>query len=451
MSKVRAVDFYSEKPPPRIIGTESECSLQTKINSSKLSGYISTEAIRKSGHYAVQTFLDNGFRVYVDVGFLEVDTPECLGPSQAAAADYAGILLLKSIVEHSDQEHHGLYRFTGTQIGQEKETNGYHENFLIPSGVVNHQLMDSVLVSHLTSRIWSFAGNVQKSFSLSQKIGGIADPPLARQLERQTTKKPMALLLAANIDGATIGKNPDWARVEVRFADTGFSRTNRFLSLATTSLVLRLIEHASLINKDRLENLSFIKPADTALIFSNDLTFNKTAQTQCGKNISALDYQILLATEAKSLADKIELPGDEIQAIDLWLDVCDRLKRVDLDSKKYAGLLTILDFAPRHRFLHKNFPEEIINSNNPDVVRANLIWDRLLPEGGAMRYWSTVGSQFIAEETVLGLLREPPQTRAHNRAMLIRNNRGRIEFVNWSGVSTKTGYNRLNDPYDYSY
>jgi len=52
----RPEDFFSESPPARIIGTESECNIQSREGLSEYS-YISAEAIAASGHNALVSSL----------------------------------------------------------------------------------------------------------------------------------------------------------------------------------------------------------------------------------------------------------------------------------------------------------------------------------------------------------------------------------------------------------
>lgn len=447
MYHVRPNDFYSETPPPRIIGTESECSIQNP-NNTPIHDYISRKSLRNSGLNTVGGFLDNGFKVYVDVGFLEIDTPECLGPKQAAAADYAAILLLGKIVEQSGKPHDGLYRFTGTMIAEDIKTNGYHENLMIPRSIAENEQLDTVFASHLASRVWSFAGGVQDNFCLSQKIKGIIEPSIERHnLSRRTANKPMAMIPPNDED--TIGNTNDWARLEIRFADTGFSLTGRYLSLAASSLAVRLLEHQDLINAERIIDYSFKKQVVSANVFSRDLSFKKTVPTLEGKSISALDYQEVLASEAQALSYKIELPDDEVDAIGLWIDVIDRLRQADLSIGEYAGLLSVLDFAPRHKYLTTRFPEELIHSGNNDVITANLLWDRVSPIGGGMKYWRAVGSKYVSEDDVAQVLTTPPRTRASIRANIIKSDGlSKLEAANWSCIYRNGFKINFDSPYN---
>jgi len=81
-------DFFSDNPPARIIGTESECNIQESKPHSVVE-YVSSESINAIGIKNAHGFLDNGMRIYVDVGHIEIAKAESFGAIEAAASDIA--------------------------------------------------------------------------------------------------------------------------------------------------------------------------------------------------------------------------------------------------------------------------------------------------------------------------------------------------------------------------
>lgn len=451
---VRPQDFYGEQPPERIIGTESECNVQLIPDSEIfLVNYMSDEAVEAAGYQKAGSYLDNGYKIYPDVGHFEICTPESLGPRRAAAADAAGIVVLSNIIEASGHEHRGVHRHSGTIIGTTQRTTGYHENFLMPRSLASSPLVYSVIASFLTSRFQSMAGIVaEEGFQLSQKVKGIGNPPITSNYARRTGhgNKPMAMIPPEQGDADTIG-NPEWARLEVRFADTGFSRTARFLGLSATSLALRVVEHPEIIDMTKLTDWSFKNFAAAARVFNKDLSFSAVAETMSGKQISAMDYQLALVEACAKLADKIELPADEAAAIRLWQRVCDLLKQQD-HAEGFGGMLLLAtDFAPRYRYLRKKFATEDIKSSNlqgsPNPVEVNLSWDRILPKGGAMTYWEKQPTPYVSDQDVQDALKGKSGTRAEARGKLIRRYGKAITGINWARVVTEDRAYDLSDSY----
>jgi proteasome accessory factor A len=461
---IQPAAFLSDTPPPRTIGSECEYNIQNKIGDIFISHpvYISQQAARKARIRKFERFLGNGGKMYVDVGHLEYDSPECLGPRQAAAADLAGVVVMQRIVTASRQPHHGMYRVGGTYMRDPNEdqedpikgnTSGYHENYLLARATSGKPLMDTLIPAYLATRIWAMSGTLRNTFVLSQKADGIGGIPLVRTLERRTDQgmKPMAIIPPPNIDCDTIG-SPEWARLEVRFADPGLSPTVRFLSFAATSLVLRMIEHEEKIRKMekidnvRLRDLALIEPAIAARCISRDLSLRETVKTLDGKRMTAIDIQEALATIALQLADVVELPSDEVEAAGLWLDICDDLRASNPAKGEWGGLRTQLDVAAKHRALLRKYPAKDLYSDNRKAMADTLAWDRVLPAGGALQWWPNFSSP-VSQDAIDSFVYNPPQTRAMIRAKYINQKRAELQSMDWAVLCARDEVISLFDPY----
>ena len=249
-----------------------------------------------------------------------------------------------------------------------------------------------------------------------------------------------------------MGRANGWARAEIRFADPGLSPTTTYLSLATTSLVIRLIEQQKKIDLERLRAYAFSDPLEAAIRFNEDLSLKATAKTRNGAYITAIDYQELLADAALELSEEIKLPTDEVLAINLWFNILDRLRSANFSEGEDAGLTKFLNFVPKYRFLRKRLNGKHISSHNPRAVEASLRWDRILPLGGAAIYWANVSSlPFIDVEKVDDFVHRAPDTRARVRGRLVAGSAGRPNSIDWSKVGfPHKNPIRLNDPYNSS-
>lgn len=454
--------FMSETPPARTIGSECEYNLQNLDvdgNSIDLSKYIVPKAVEAAGLTRVGYFLSNGGKLYLDVGHIEYDTPECLGPKQAAAADLAGMVVMQHIINGSGQPHRGLYRLAGTYMAGKKDyqgslvldgrTSGYHENYLIPRIMARDGMIDKLIPAHLVSRIWAMGGAIKVGgYEYSQKADGIGGPPITRVVERRTKhgSKPMAMIPSVASDEDTIG-SPHWSRLEVRFGDPTTSPTTRYLGFAATSLVLRMVEQQERIGTERLNKLELADPVLAAYLFSSDLSLNRTVETTQGSRLSLINIQEELATIAIELSNVIELPEDEKEAAHLWLNIVEQLKKSSPHEAKYGELLKTTDVAAKHFYLMSKHTAEEISTNNNNVLNESLAWDRTLPEGGGMKWWRHFPSP-IKQEDVDTLVSEAPPTRAAIRALLINDPAVEITSMNWAQVEVKgRGKIKLRDPY----
>lgn len=443
-------DFFSTAPPERIIGAECEYDIQTDPEI-KNSDFISPRALGKLGVKAVEAksnsgpyyFLSNGGKIYQDVGeHIEYATPECLGPRQATAADMAGTMLVASMVETTDIPHRGLfrsasmYRRKSDETGNsavDEATRGYHENYLIPRELTEVSQLEKIIPTYLASRIWAMGGMLRDEFSISQKAWGIGGSPFEHRRKRLTDhgQKPMCILPPDKSDG-DVTRNPKWARLEVRFADPTQSPTARFLSFAATSLVLRMLEHDHIVRKD-LDKLAIKNPTEASYLFASDLTLRQTVTMEDGRQMSALDIQEALTEIAHKVSKEVDLPNDEEEALDLWIDICDKLRATQPDQIDYNDTIFQIEFAARHYYLARKNGTQPLRYGEMSAYR-NLEWDRVAPLGRGRKWWSRFPSPHIDLAQVDHLIAEPPlDTRARWRAEAISEDT-HFEHISWTEV-----------------
>lgn len=448
--------FFSEEPPQRIVGVECEYNIQAfdhEGSEVSLYRYIAENAIRAAGLRNIGQFLSNGAKLYVDVDHLEYCTPESLGPYQAAAADMAGIQVMKDIVERSEVEHRGIYRISGSTIDEEKKqtyTNGVHENYMIPASIAYDHVMTGLLSSHLGSRVWAMNGNVSaNTYEFSQKINGIGGNPFEWEVQRQTTsgRKPMALLRTADDD--TVGDNR-WMRAEVRFADPQQSYEGRKLSLASTSVVLHIAEQQKLLQRAGLGNFDDIiihNPVPRAKEFMKDLSLKGTAETLSGRKVTALDIGEQLALKALALSELILLPSDELDGAHNWIATIDALRRSNPAKAQYDPyLLQRFDIAAKHHVLRRTGSFEAGDA----VAKArSLQWDRIIPRGIGMKYFDKISQTDTS--AIEQLKTTAPKTRAKIRAEYITKHSDDDvkKSVSWAYAGRGTLVKSFSDPYGY--
>lgn len=448
MNKIVPHDFYSDEPPDRIIGIEKECSIQPE-GMLETSDYISKDARIAAGYRCLGNFMDNGFKGYVDLNFAEIATGEARGPHQAATVDAAVNVVLTDIVNASGLPHRGVFVNSGLVIDGNETSNGYHINYLIPRKIYRTKLFQQIIASSLASSMWTMSGMVgREGFEISQKVSGIGGPALSTNMDRRAYQgyKPMAMVPPISYEKDTVGGR-GWARLEVRFADSGFSRRAKELGFAATSLALRLLEHPTAADTDSLYKFSFEHPATAAKLFSKDLTFKQTAPTLDGKNITWLDYQEQLVNAYSDLKKRIKLPDDEVSAIPYIAYIIDQLRQSDFSKNEYGKLPMILDFAARHMYLSSKFDSHDLHSANKDAVSASLSWDRILPSGGGIKYWSQFQPKGLTDDIVAHASRVPQVTRAAIRSRIIRQHVIGETDIAWNYAYINNVKHYMNDVY----
>lgn len=450
-----AEDFHSDYPPERIIGLECEYDPQYKGTDDKeATVFITDEAIEKAGLSRSGKFLSNGAGLYPEIGqHLEYDSPECLGPKAAAAADIAGALTMARIVERAGVPYKGLFRLTGSYKASNdpkkpiSRTSGYHENLLIPRDIAHTDLLRAVIPSFLATRLWAMDGTLRNKFVFSQKAWGIGGVPIAYAYTRQVAHGDKPMCIIRPNDDVVQGK--EWARAEIRFADAGLSPANRYLSLAVTSLIFRLLEHEGIIGSVRLSNLGLKRPAYTAKIFASDLSLGEVGETYSGRAMTALDIQEAFAELVVELSQRIGLPEDEENAIDMWLYIIDKLRSSNPEEGDYGPLTGILDIAAKHKYLLRHNSPEDLHNRNADAMQQSYMWDRVSPQGGAQKWWEAHRLSLVDYDAIERLVTEPPEdTRAGIRAYCIGESRVALEGVGWAVINLKNGRKISLHPYE---
>lgn len=448
--------FFNEEPPERIIGVEDEYDIQIPDrphpayeyrNSIQASDYITKEAIRATGLRVMGSYIENGGKIYQDVGHAEYCTPECLGPYQAAAADLAGMHVLSAVVQASGVEHNGLYRISGTwnSTSAYGTTNGIHENFMAPASIAYNRILPGIITSYYATRLAAMAGTVSRNkYIFSQKEHGIGGTPIERNLVRRTAhgSKPMALILKE--ESETVGNG--WLRLETRYADAPISLAARRHALATTSLMLRLVEHQNMFEEDEFDDIILNDPVAATHIFMRDLTLRKKAEVRSGQRLNMLDIQEKLAEKVLFLCERIKLPEDEVDAAKTWPVIIDAFRRSDPSKVEYDPyLLREYGVATKHYWLNRI---DTFSKGDAESKTRSMQWDRVLPPGNGIAMMSR---SKLVDPAIEELKVNAPLTRAAVRQQFIQENESdeKARVINWNGGLLNSMSIDFSDPYGY--
>lgn len=456
---IHAVD-YQNTAPHRRTGVEDEYNLQYPA-SEGFGGYIGDDALAAAGiaHHGYFLGKQGGRgKLYPDVGHLEFDTAECVGVASAAVADLDGIRIVSDIIDASGKPHNGLYRLAGTFIpnglvdnsgsrSSVGRTSGYHENYMIPRSISDDPLIDMLVPSILATRIYAMNGTLHKGgFVWSQKVWGSGGNPVERSLDRRTSHgdKPMLTIPPVSVDKDTIGAE-EFARGEVRVADPGMSLVARYAGLAAVSLGFRLIEHQRVLSRGKLERISLASPVDAAKEFAGDLTLKKTQTNRAGKQVTALNVAEQMLTQWHNLARRVELPPDEYFALQVVIPaLISALAASRPEKAEYSVEARMrLDAAARHTFIAKGKDPSLAVPDNKAAMQRNIEWDKVLPKGPGMKYWTAVTPNDPMAQAILAFARlNGVSPRAIERAAIIDNS-GRDTVQNWASYRDPAGMPHL--------
>ncbi len=456
--------------PERITGTETECDIQTPpdgwLNEISLL-YASTldRAGLRSTYYKQggTIWLSNGGSLHPDrANIVEYSSFESISRRVAAAGNLGSMRLVGRLCEA--QGNAELYQHSGTMIDDRISTLGNQHSSMTPLLAATEGLA-GVIDADQATRVWAWAGMVGLSgYELSQKARGIGTPTLYATPNRtQEGSKPMGWIRLNDKDVFT--EHGAWARSERRTQDIGFSRWAAYMNEVTNSLVHRFSEHSRVFNKKDhpFKTLPFVDPVDVLHSVSQDLTLSQAYVTKEGKTRTAIDTQRLIAKYGHYLRERVELPQEEFDGVDMLDDICDRLDRVDMPNGDVNSILYHVDFAPRFKYLLKHFGDiKRLHSRNHDAVARSLLWDRAYPSGPGLRFWDTRYARGEAPDPIGDALIDyhtthpDPKTRSAIRGAIAANpiTRWHIKEMSWPSISfsgVKSGPDKVDlrpDQYD---
>lgn len=407
-------------------------------------------------------FLPNGARLYLDVGsHPEYATAECATIEDAVAHDRAGEIIVdtmrKKLEESLAQDGTGgsIYLFKNN-VDSAGNSYGSHENYMIARSTRFSRLVAHLIPFLVTRQLLTGAGKVhptgptayghhhltsspgQASYSFSQR----ADHVWEESSSATTRSRPLI-----NTRDEPHGDAKRFRRLHVIVGDSTMSTTTTAMRLATTDLMLRMIEAGNAL-KDRT-----LKDPSLALRhISHDLTGTVTVELADGSTRSALDLQYEYLEEITRFIQAHGQHHDQIPwVLDLWERTLDAIERKD-----YSGIDTEIDWAIKKKLLDTWAHHNKSDYSAPKIAHMDLAYHDLADgrglfrileaRGMAARLPGTDGSEAHTAVTT------PPQTRAYIRGALIKaaTHAGYNPTVDWVNMKINGAPQRtltLKDPF----
>jgi len=304
----------------RIFGIENEygvtCTFrgQRRLSPDEVARYLFRRVV--SWGRSSNVFLRNGSRLYLDVGsHPEYATPECDSVVDLVTHDKAGERLLEGLVVDAERRLRDegiagdVYLFKNN-TDSAGNSYGCHENYLVGRHGEFGRLAD-VLIPFLVSRqIICGAGKVQQTprgalYSVSQRAEHIWEG-----VSSATTRSRPII----NTRDEPHADAERFRRLHVIVGDSNMSETTTLLKVASTDLVLRMIEAGVVMRDLTMEN-----PIRGIREFAHDMTGRRKVRLANGREATALDIQAEYLGKARDFVDRRELHTPVVdQTLDLW-------------------------------------------------------------------------------------------------------------------------------------
>ena len=340
----------------RIFGIETEYGLSlTGASAPYAAGRVAMAMFRPliEQHGSTNIYLSNGARLYLDVGsHPEYATAEARDPLTALTQVLAGERIMTDLAEGArkrlaeDLGRPVKVHLFANNVDAQGHAFGCHENYLLDRRVPLDMIGACLVPFLVTRQMITGAGRLSPDgFQLSQRADFLDEG-----VSSATTRaRPMV-----NTRDEPLADPERWRRLHVIVGDTNRSPLVTWFKMASTHLVLNLIEQAC--RRDRRPDLAdwaLADPGAAVRAVSRDrtgrVTLDLQASTKTG-GISALCLQEAYWSACKALVDQQEDIGIDrpqaLRALRLWRAALDAL-----DAGRWQDLADWVDWAAKLRLL----------------------------------------------------------------------------------------------------
>ena len=424
----------------RIFGMETEygvtCTFrgQRRLSPDEVARYLFRRVV--SWGRSSNVFLRNGSRLYLDVGsHPEYATAECDDIVELVTHDKAGERVLEGLVVDA-QARLAEEGVGGEGVGGEiylfknntdsaGNSYGCHENYLIGRQGEFSTLADALIPFLVTRQLISGAGKVLQTprgavYSFSQRAEHIWEG-----VSSATTRSRPII----NTRDEPHADADRYRRLHVIVGDSNMSETTTLLKVASTDLVLRLLESGAGIRDLALEN-----PIRAIRDISYDLTGSKPVKLASGRQLSALEIQEEYYARAVDHADRQGwlVPGSTMsRAAELWGRTLQAIRKEDPSLVD-----TEIDWAIKQRLLDRYMAKHGLDLSSARLAQIDLAYHDVNRDRGLFYLLQRNGqaARVTDDVRVFEAKTVPPQTtRAKLRGDFIRRaqERRRDFTVDW--------------------
>lgn len=422
---------------PMIQGTEHEYTLYSqKMDALGADANdLALEVIRRSDLASASQFLTNGSRAYLDLGHVEIATPECANFWDLLVWEKAGEKIVDLARRELEEEHAVKVDAFKNNTDPDGTSYGSHENYCVSRGLEFPEVFVKKLVPHLITRtIFTGAGDV---------------------IDEEYTTSPCAYLTSTLVSGGNLSNtgilhtrdephaDPErWRRLHIIVGDALLGEVPILLRHFTTSAVLQLIEAGELDDAPQLADpmeamwhlVETPRPGDWSLTLkSGEETTPVAIQRYYLEKVEPL------VGDGNGDADK------EKMAFELWEEVLDAYEEGAHD--KLRGRV---EWLARQQAI-----DRLIDRKGYDLL-VEIAAAKQYSEIGTDRSFHYILAQegkverVLEDKDIMAAIKQPPATRAKVRTALC--DEYEISSLSWEWVRIKTVDDdsekvNLDDPY----
>jgi proteasome accessory factor A len=358
----------------RIFGIETEygvtCTFrgQRRLSPDEVARYLFRRVV--SWGRSSNVFLRNGARLYLDVGsHPEYATPECDAITDLVTHDKAGERILEGLLVDAERrlQEEGIagdvYLFKNN-TDSAGNSYGCHENYLVGRQGEFSRLADTLIPFLVSRQIIAGAGKVLQTprgavYCVSQRAEHIWEG-----VSSATTRSRPII----NTRDEPHADAERYRRLHVIVGDSNMSETTTMLKVGSADLVLRMLEHGTVMRDMTLEN-----PIRAIREISHDPTGRKTVKLANGRELSALQIQTEFLDRARDFAQRRGLLDDaegiHARVIDLWTRTVNAVETGNLSPVERE-----IDWVIKLRLLERYMAKNGMDLSNPRIAQLDLAY-----------------------------------------------------------------------------
>ena len=380
--------------------------------------------------------LTNGARLYVDHAHPEYSSPEVVGPLDVVRWDRAGEEIMRTaaaaLAAEPAMPDVALYK---NNVDGKGQSYGTHENYLMDRAVPFGEIVRYLTPFLVTRQVFCGAGRVgigprseHPGFQISQRADYIEnDVGLETTFNRpiiNTRDEPHA-------DAAR------YRRLHVIAGDANLFDVSTYLKVATTSLVLWLLEQEAVpLALDAVVLDDAV--AETRLV-SHDTTLTHRLTLADGRQLTALEIQrVYLEVITEALEARGAIDDDTREVLDRWDSVLTRL------GQDPALCAREVEWVAKLRVLDAMRSRDGLGWDDARLAALDLQWSDVRPERSIFLRLAAGGAveRLVPDDDIATAVTDPPtDTRAFFRGEVVRRYGTRVAAAGWASVV-------LDDPAD---
>jgi proteasome accessory factor A len=386
----------------------------------------------------VNAVLTNGARYYVDHAHPEISTPEVTTAREALVWDRAAEEIVRASMRHVAPLLPDGGEIIVHKNNSDGKGNSYgcHENYLLARETPFGRLASQITPHFVTRQVFCGAGKVgcelpgrpndHVPYQLSQRADFFEE-----EIGLETTlKRPIV-----NTRDEPHADAQKYRRLHVIVGDANMSETATYLKVATTAVVLAMIEDDALGDEWLLGN-----PVAAIRQVSHDPGLTQTIMLRDGSRATALEIQWGLLERARKYEQS---HGLDCVGADVAVDVLDRWEAVltglERDPNSVAD---VVDWVAKQRLVDGYAARHGLEPGSARLKAIDLQYHDLRPDR-CLALRAGLATMVDPDEVTAAMTEPPTTTRAYFRGRCLQEFPDDVVAANWDSLVFDIGRDPL--------